>query len=163
MHKKTVDIKYASLFPWPFRFIALLILISGATLITEKTILAIILMIVAVLVLSGYEGTEIDVAAKTYREYTSFFFMKTGSMLNYSGIEKIFINTTKTKERFYTAHTTKSSIYENVEFNGILKFEDGTKVHLLQKRKKAELMKALSKISAELKIPVEDNTEIGRL
>jgi hypothetical protein len=158
MNKSRVDIKYASLFPLPFRFIAFLILLFALALIMDRTVLAIVLLIVSGFVLTGSEGTEIDIAENTYREYKSFFFIKSGPMLKYSGIEKIFVNTTKTKQEFYTAHTTKSSVFENVEFNGFLKFDNGTKIHLLRKRKKTDLVKALEKISTMLKVPLEDNT-----
>lgn len=158
MNKNKVDIKYASLFPLPFRFLAFLFFLFALALIMERTILAIVLMIVSGFVISGYEGTEIDMAANTYREYKSFFFFKRGTMMKYSGVEKIFVNTTKTTQQFYTAHTTKSSIFDNVEFNGFLKFDNGEKIHLLRKRKKKDLINALEKISALLKVPVEDNT-----
>lgn len=161
MSKNRVDIKYASLFPLPFRFIAILICLFGLSLVMERTILAIVLIIVSGFVLTGYEGTEIDIASHSYREYQSFFFIKSGSMLKYSGIEKIFVNTTKTKQQVYTAHTTKSSVFEDVEFNGFLKFDNGTKIHLLSKRKKTDLIKALEKLSRLLKVPVEDNTRTG--
>jgi hypothetical protein len=158
MNKNKVDIKYASLFPLPFRFLALLFFMFALALILERTILAIVLMVVSGFVISGYEGTEIDMATNTYREYKSFFFFKSGTMMKYSGIEKIFVNTTKTTQQFYTAHTTKSSIFDDIEFNGFLKFDNGEKIHLLRKRKKSDLINALEKISALLKVPVEDNT-----
>jgi hypothetical protein len=156
--KKRIDIRYGSLFPWPFQFIAGIVLIIAATLIVERTIAAIAFMLLSGLVITASEGTEIDLFNKTFLEYKSFFFIKSGTKENYSGMEKIFINTSKTKQQLYTAHTTKSSIYENIEYNAFLKFDDGTKVHLLQKRKKAHLMKRVDKFAAELDVPVEDQT-----
>jgi hypothetical protein len=59
----------------------------------------------------------------------------------------------------YTAHTTHGSVYENVDFNGFLKFNDGTKIQLLRKRRKADLLKALENIATFLDVPLEDNTK----
>ena len=108
--------------------------------------------------LTTSEGTEIDLKEKTFREYKSFFFIKTGTKEQYSGMEKIFINASKSRQQMYTAHTTKSSIYENIEYNAFLKFDDGTKVQLLQRRKKADLMKRVKKIASELDVLVDDQT-----
>lgn len=155
---KKIDIRYGSLFPWPFQFIAGIVLIIAASLIIERTIVAFAFVILCGLVLTASEGTEIDLKEQTFREYKSFFFIKTGTKEQYSGIEKIFINAFKSRQQMYTAHTTKSSIYENIEYNAFLKFDDGTKVQLLQRRKKADLMKRVKKIASELDVLVDDQT-----
>ena len=155
---KKIDIRYGSLFPWPFHFIAGIVLIIAASLIIERTIVALAFIILCGLVLTTSEGTEIDLKEKTFREYKSFFFIKTGTKEQYSGMEKIFINASKSRQQMYTAHTTKSSIYENIEYNAFLKFDDGTKVQLLQRRKKADLMKRVKKIASELDVLVDDQT-----
>lgn len=156
-----IDVKFGSLFPWPFRFIAVIFLLVGLSLILEKTFLAIGLMLVGGFILSGAEGTEINRAEKSYVDYKSFFFVKSGDKKKYSGIEKIFVSTSKTKQHLYTAHTNHSSTYEHLEFNGFLKFHDGEKIQLLRKRKKSDLIKELDKISAFLNVPIEDNTGVG--
>jgi hypothetical protein len=156
--QKKIDIRYGSLFPWPFQFIAGIVLIVAASLIVERTIVAVAFMILCGLILTASEGTEIDLERKTFQEYKSFFFVKTGTKEHYSGMEKIFINTSKSRQQMYTAHTTKSSIYENIEYNAFLKFDDGTKIQLLQRRNKADLMKRVKKIASELDVLVDDQT-----
>jgi hypothetical protein len=156
-----VDIKYGSLFPWPFRFLALLILLVGLSLIIERTILSIGLMLVGGFILSGYEGTEINKAEKSYFDYKSFFFVKSGERKKYAGIEKIFINASKIKQKLYTARTNHSSTFAHVAFNGYLKFSNGEKIQLLQKRNKADLLSALQKVATFLDVPLEDNTASG--
>ncbi len=158
MNKNTIDVKTGILFPWPFLFLAVILLIVSVSLIAAKTVVAIVLAIGSMVVLSGYSGIEIDTSQKVYREYMSFLFIKSGKKISYDGIEKIFINTSKVRRQMFTAHTTKSSIYSNVEFNGYLKFDDGTKVHLLSKRQKEKLIKHLNKIAAVLQVQIEDNT-----
>jgi hypothetical protein len=159
MIKNKIDIKYGSLFPWPFLFIGGIVLIIGLALLFENTLASIVLISVGGFILSGSEGTEIDKAAKRYKEYNSFFFIKSGENVAYSGIEKIFINTSKSKQRMYTAHTMHGSVYENVDYNGFLKFNDGTKIHVLRKRRKEDLLKALEKIASFLDVQIEDNTK----
>ena len=154
-----MDIKYGRLFPWPFLFMGGIVLVIGLTLLVENTLVSIILIAVGGFILSGSEGTEIDKTAKHYREYNAFFFIKSGRNVPYSGVEKIFINTSKSKQKMYTAHTTHGSVYENVDFNGFLKFNDGTKIQLLRKRRKADLLKALENIATFLDVPLEDNTK----
>jgi hypothetical protein len=155
-----VDIKYGNLFPWPFHLIAAIVLVVAVSLIMERPIAAVIMIIISGIILSASEGTEIDADAREYREYKSFLFIKTGTNEKYSSIEKIFINTSKTRQQLYTAHTTKSSIFENIEYNGFLKFNDGTKIHLLQKRKKEDLVKQLNRIAMVLSAAIEDHTGV---
>jgi hypothetical protein len=153
-----VDVRYGSLFPWPFQLIAGIVLIVAASLVLERPAIAITFIIISGLVLTAAEGTEIDVASKSFIEYKSFFFIKTGTRDTFSAMEKIFVNTSKSRQQMYTAHTTKSSIYENIEYNAFLKFDDGTKVHLLKKRKKGDLMKRINNVATRLGVPVEDHT-----
>ena len=156
--KNKVDIRYGSLFPWAFQLIAGVVLIVAASLILERTAVAIAFIIVSGFVLTAAEGTEIDLSRKTFLEYKSFYFIKSGTRESFSGMEKIFINTSKSRQQMYTAHTTKSSIYENIDYNAFLKFDDGTKVHLLKKRKKDDLVKRINNIAAKLGVRVEDHT-----
>lgn len=159
VRSKKIDIRYGSLFPWTFRFIAVIILIAGLSLIVDRPFLSIALLLVSGFILSAAEGIVIDPTEKNYREYNSFFFLKSGNQVKYSGIEKIFIGTSRTKQQVHTAYTNNSSIFENVEFNGFLKFNDGIKIKLLTKRKKEDLITALDQIARFLDVPVEDNTE----
>ena len=161
MHKDVIDIKFGSIFPWPFQFLAGILLIMGLAILLDKTILSVIMILGSGFVLSGYVGTEIDKGEKEYREYNAFFFIKNGKKIKYTGIEKIFINTSKMKQRLYTAHTNHSSIFTNTEFNGFVKFDDGTKIQLLSNRKKEKLVSELKKISEFLNVQVEDNVGVG--
>jgi len=155
-----IDVKFGSLFPWPFRLIAVVVLVVGLSLVLEKTLLSIGLALISVFILSGSEGTEINKAEKSYLDYKSFFFIKSGSRKKYGDIEKIFVSTSKMRQELYTVHTNRSSIYESLEFNGFLKFNNGEKVQLLRKRKKSDLIKELKKVATFLNVPVEDNTVV---
>ena len=159
--KNKIDIRFGSLFPSPFQLVAALVLLVSLSLIVEKPLISLGLIAMCGFVLSGSEGTEIDKGEKSYRDYKSFFFLKSGAKVKFTEIEKIFVSTSKTSQQLHTAHTNKHSIYENIEYNGFLKFSDGTKIQLLRKRKKADLLNALQHIARFLDVPVEDNVKSG--
>ena len=159
MTESKIDIRSGSLFPWHFQLIAVLILIAGVTLILEKPMMGSILVVASGFILSAAPGTEIDKSKNRYREYTSFyFFMKGGKWKNFSGAEKIFINKAKSSSQTYTAHTNHSSTFINEEFNGYLKLNDGTKIHLMSSRKKEKLVASLTQAASFLNCPLQDNT-----
>lgn len=152
-----IDIRFSRLFPWHFLFLAGIVLIIGMGLIVQKPILSILLVTGSVFVLSGYSGTEIDKAAKTYKEYNSFFFfIKNGKKIQYTAIEKLFITRSKVTQRMYS-RTNHAGVFSNIEFNGYIKFQDGTKIQLLNTRKKEKLVSALKKISNFLNVTIEDH------
>jgi hypothetical protein len=156
--KTIVDIKSGALFPWPFLLLGGGFFLAGIGLFLTSPIIAIILLLLGASMVTGYEGTQVDRASSTYREYRSFLFLKTGERKKYDSIEKIFVNSAKVTQRIYTAHTMSSATFSNVEYNAYLKFSDGVKVFLLSERKKARLLRKLEAIGRELDIPVTDNT-----
>lgn len=157
MNTDKIDIKFSRLFPWHFIFLAVVVFIIGIALILEKTILSVCLMIASVFILTAYSGTEINIADKTYKEYNSFFlFIKSGKRMKYSGIEKLFINRSKVTQRMYS-RTSHSSTFWNTEYNGYVKFDDGIKIQLLNKRRKKDVVAAIRKISAFIHVEVEDH------
>lgn len=158
MNNNKIDIKTDMLFPRHFQFIAVIILIIGLALIVNKIVISIILMLVGIFILSGYSGVQIDKADKVYREYLSFFLIKRGKDIKFSGIEKLYVSSSKVQQKIYTSHTSQSKTFTNQEFNGFIKFDDGSKIHLLTKKKKEKLMSEMQKISAFLNVHVKDNT-----
>ena len=154
-----IDIKTGTLFPWTFQLIAGIVFLIGLSIIVDRTVLSLCLIAASVFVFSGYSGIEIDKEKNSYREYMSFFLIKSGKKIKYNGIEKIFINSTKVKQQMHTAHTNHSSIFTNVEFNGYLKLENGQKIHLLTKRKKEKLVHELKKIALFLDVQIDDTVE----
>jgi hypothetical protein len=161
MKKQEMNVGYGSLFPWPFLLIGIILLIVAVPLAFEKPFVGTILIAVSGFILTAYEGTVINKESRSYVEYKSFFFIKSGKTKSYSEVEKIFINKSKTTQRLYTAHTTHSSIFSNHEFNAFLKFDNGVKVKLKTKRNKAHLMKFLHPVSLFLSTSIEDNSSSG--
>ena len=158
-HKQIVDIKSGSLFPFPFLVLGALVFLAAMLVFVSSPILSVFLFVTAAFILTAHEGTEIDPSSKTYREYQSFLFVKKGSMKSYDSIEKIFVNSGKSVQRVYTAHTSQSSTFSSVEYNAYLKFSDGVKVFLLSKRNKPKLLDKLRDAARILNVALVDNTK----
>ena len=148
-----IDVKYGSLFPWTFRLVALLISIFAISLIIDRTLVAMILLVLCGFVLTGTEGTVINTVSSTYLEYKSFYFVRVGEKVKYPEMEKLYVTSTKSKQIMYTAHTLHSSTFENVDYHGFLKFSDDSTIKLLTSQKKETLMDELRKLSDKLQIP----------
>ena len=158
MKQPTIDVRSGMLFPWHFLFIATIVLIVGFSLVTERTVVSLILIVISTFVLTGYSGTEIDTQRKRFREYRSFFFLKEGKHFPFNGIEKIYINSSRTTQKVHTAHTNHSSVFSSIEYNAWLKFDNGSKVHLLSKGDKGKLMRKLNDVCVSLGTRLEDQT-----
>jgi hypothetical protein len=50
------------------------------------------------------------------------------------------------------------AVFTGEEYNGYLKLLDGTKIHLLNSRKKEKLATTLGNVASLLNIPLQDNT-----
>ncbi|NJN41922.1 MAG: hypothetical protein HC811_06550 [Flammeovirgaceae bacterium] len=153
-----MDIRHGFLFPWTFRFIGLLLMLTGAGLFTKMLWLTPILLLVGAFFITAYEGFEIDKATKKYREYTAYLFIKTGKFEPYSEIERIYINKGKESQRIYTMHTNQSAEFANELYKGYLKFSNGEKVLLQTTKKKDVMVKKLTALAQYVNAELVDNT-----
>lgn len=156
--KSTVDIKSGSVFPFPFLVLGAVFLMAGAAVFVNHPVISVVLIIAGALILTSYEGTEIDLLSRTYREYNSFLFIKKGESKKYEGIEKIFVNSSKVSQRIYTAYSSSSATVTGTEYNAYLKFNHGEKVFLFSGKNKSKLLRRLNDISRSLNTSVVDNT-----
>lgn len=159
MQKDCIDIKNGSLFPWYFKVLAACMVIGAITLLLTNLLLAMILLFIGLIILTGYSGIIIDEKEKTYKEYNSFLFFKRGITKNFDSVEKIYVNQNRASQKIYTAHTLNSKTFNNIIFDGYLKFSDGTKVHLMAKKDKNVLMNKLKPITELLGVDIFDNTQ----
>ncbi|MBX2944334.1 MAG: hypothetical protein KF725_00770 [Cyclobacteriaceae bacterium] len=153
-----IDIRFGLLLPWTFRLLAACAMILGLSAWQTNPWVTVVIGVVGFFALVAHEGTEINPATKTYREYTSFFFFKTGRFKSYTEIELIFINRAMESQQMYTAHTTHSSTFENMVYNAYLKFSNGEKIHLQKIKNKEKLMAVLKPLSEAVQVEVTDNT-----
>ena len=158
MNKDTLNIKYITRSPWHIQLFAIVLVIGSIALFATNFVMAVILLFVGMLILSSYSGVQINRMKKTYRAYNSFLFIKMGGLNNYEVVEKIYINQNQVSQKIYTAHTTSSQIFNNIKYDGYVKFDDGTKVHLMSKKDKSVLMNRLKEYADFLEVELQDNT-----
>jgi hypothetical protein len=153
-----IDLRFGFLFPWHFRLIALLAVIGALGILQSYPFWSLILFLVSALVLSAAEGTEVNTTNNTFREYTSYFFIKTGKFNSIPAVDKLFITRGTETQVMHTAHTNHSSSFENVVHNGYLKFSSGEKIQLLRDKKKERLIQKLVPLSEGLKVDIIDHS-----
>ena len=153
-----IDIKFGALFPWQFRLVGFVLMLSAVAFIQTQLWVSILLVLAGMFILLSYEGTEVNINTKTYREYTSFFFIKTGKFLGYSQAEQIYLTKSKQSQQIYTAHTNQSSTFSDTLYNAYLKLSPGKKIHLCSQKNKNSLLEKLSPLSEKLKVDIVDYT-----
>lgn len=153
-----IDIRFGFFFPWPVRLAALFGIIGAFGIMQSSLLGSLILFLVSALILTSAEGTEINTANNTYREYTSYMFLKSGKFNSFPPIEKIYITKGKETQTMHTAHTNHSSTFESILHNGYLKFSSGEKIHLLREKKKDSLIQKLTPLSQGLKVEIVDHS-----
>jgi hypothetical protein len=156
MNRK-IDIKAES-FPWQAKLLGILCMFVAFFLAISHWWLAAIIAVLGLILVTGYSGTEINPESKTFREYTSYLFLRKGATEKYNGIEKIFINEANVSQKMYSAHTLNSSTFRSVVYNVYLKFDDGKKIFLTNSKNKSRLLNNLHPVASALGIDLVDNT-----
>ena len=151
-----INIKAES-FPRHIKLIGALLLFVALGVMTSHWWLCILLAVLGVFLLSGYSGTEIDLSGKTFREYNSYLFIRTGETKRFDRIERIFINKGKVTEKMYTAHTNNSATFQHIVYNAYLKLDD-EKIFLTRRKDKEKLINLLNPVVANLGTTLIDNT-----
>ncbi|MDZ4716449.1 MAG: hypothetical protein SH819_13380 [Cytophagales bacterium] len=157
MKETKIDMKAESL-PWQAKFLGVLFVLAAVAVMISYWWLSILLIVAGVTLLTGYSGTEIDVVSKTFREYHSYLFIRSGATEKYNTIDRIFINYSKVTEKMYTAHTLNSSTFRSILYNAYLKFDDGKKIFLTSRKNKAKLIRILEPVAVVLETQLVDTT-----
>lgn len=156
MQEEIIDIKAES-FPWQVKLMGALLLFVALMVMTSHWWLSIIFVVLGVFLLTGYSGTEVDVSAKTFREYNSYLFVRTGERRKYDRIERIFVNKAKVTQKMYTAHTNNSAVFQDIVYNAYMKVDD-EKIFLTRRKNKDKLIRLLNPVVAGLGTQLIDNT-----
>lgn len=150
-----IDVKAES-FPWQAKLVGALFLVGGIAMVSTVWWLASVLIVCALLLLTGHSGTVFDRTKKTYREYNSYLFFRRGEDVAYNRVEKIFINSERLSQKVYTPHTLDSMTFHSVVYNAYLKFDNGRKIYLTTGRKKSALIGRLRPVAEFLQTTVHD-------
>lgn len=147
------------LFPWHFLFMALVVFVVGITLIFARPVIGLLLVMIGLTILTGNSGVEVDKVGKMYREYWSFFGIKSGQWKRFHAIDKIFINRTRVTRTMYAPVSNHSASFSNHHYNAFLKFEDGRKLHLFSRSNKNRLLRKLAVVTHGHDVVLEDQSE----
>lgn len=153
-----LDIKSGPLFPLPFRFVAVMLIIAALALFSVYPLVSLMLLLAGAGMLSAQAGIEFYKDQRSYREYFTLFFIRFGKLQPYHGVEKVFINSGQVSQRVYTAHTTTSAVFSNVQYRGFVKFSDGTKLLLARSKKKSSIEEVLQKVASYLNAAMMDHS-----
>ncbi len=153
-----IDFKSGRLFPWTFQLFAVALLVAAVVYFTTYTMISIGLLLFSLLIITAHTGVEFDRKKQTYREYNSFLLIKTGKVLPYRGVEKVFINSGRVSQRVYTAHTTTSSVFTNTEYRGYVKLLNGNKIFLISGKDKVKVAEKLAGLADWLQTGFTDHT-----
>lgn len=156
MPNNAIDIKAGKLFPFHFLILGGILLFAGAIVAVTYPIATAILVPLGLLIVTAYEGTEIDTGARTFREYNSFLFIKSGKKVKYKTLEGVFIHRAKISQKMFSPRTMNSSTFTHVEYNAYLK-TDREKIFLMSGRNKMKLLEKVRSIAAALNTSVADH------
>ena len=156
--RPVINVRFGSLLPLPIHAAAALLLVFVLLAFYDKPIATGVVALLAFAVFTATEGTEIDVAAKKYREYHSVFFVRGGEWVSYEGIEKVYVNRNRMKQTMSTLRSNHTSDFVFNEYSVFVKFDDEEKVQLKKGKNKDAMMKLASTWSRKLDAPFVDNT-----
>lgn len=151
----TLDIETEKLFPSHFRVVGWILMFMSLVVLLYAPLAFPVVLIIGLVLLTGYTGVIFDKAKKRYRIYNSILWIKMGTWYSYNRAIKIFINTRKTSQFLYTRVTTGSTIRSR-EFIAFVKLEDEEKVFLMGNINKDKLLKALDPAKAFFQLEIED-------
>lgn len=157
MKNRKIDVKAGMLFPLPFIILGSVFIFAATLLFIDHPIIAGMLFVLGFLIVTAYEGTQVDPSARTYREYNSFLFLKTGKQVKYLTIEGIFIHKAKVSQKMFTPRTLNSSTFTHTEYNAYLKINGEQKIFLMSDRSKPKLLDKANAIAKLLNTAVADH------
>lgn len=149
--------KLDSPFNWPSKFIAVLFLLVGVAFLKINYIVSIILIIISALVLTAFNGLEINNIDKKYIRYTWLLSWKYGEFKKFDSIENIFINSGTSSQTYYSMSNKALNMGKNI-FNGWVKFSNGKTVFLFDHKNKSALEERLKPIAKKLQTTIVDHT-----
>ena len=125
--------------------------------IWQAVILNSVLLIVGILMLTSHQALLINIAKKEYSEYYWVMGMK---LSNYSEQYEE-ITSLECLESNYSQQYGKYNrrFISGTLYKGYIEFKDQEKLFVGQNKSKSTMMKKLTKISAQLKVDVEDRTD----
>jgi hypothetical protein len=147
------SIRSQPLFPFPFKAMgAGIILVS---ILFFDVYFFPFAMLLGGFFLSGHRGVQFDFSQKRVRDYYSFWYLKFGTWNSLVPMEKLFIVASKVTKTYNSRYNNSSQV-TTTEFDAYLKFQNGQKLYLATRGKKAPLEAVLNPLASQLQLPLED-------
>ena len=153
-----IDLKFAPMFLWHVRLGAVIGILLALGIFTSSLAGSVFLFLGSLFVLTASEGTEFNLKNKTFREYNSFFFLKTGKFEPLGLVEYIFINKGTESLQMSSPRGVQTAVVESVVFNAYLKLKSGEKIQLLRDKNKFTVIKKLQTLSERLPAEIIDHS-----
>lgn len=157
MTSTKINVKGGKLFPLQFQLLAFILLFLGTALLFVNLPVAIIMLLVSGLLLTGYSGCEFDLGNKSYREYNSFFMFRFGKWKNTKAVDKIYVNKIKTSQKIYSRANLSTTV-KAFTYKCFVKFSDGEKILLLENKDKSYVFEIMLPMAKSFEKEIEDNS-----
>ena len=161
---KVLDIRQEYLLPQPFRIFGFTLMVLGAGLIIQGTLLLISsqafswgypgglsLLIIGALISLTHYRLSIDPVKKTFLEYTWVLGAKKGDERSYNSIERIYVNRVlqSTRMSSFTGHPRELKEYL---YKAFLKLDNGDKIHLDSDTDETKLLNRVQEYERYLRV-----------
>jgi hypothetical protein len=158
VRRQVLDVRFGSLLPGAFHFAAGIAILLAVSIASMHPWIALLFILGSIFVFTSFEGTEIDLNSRRFREYTSFFLMKTGEWISFEEIEKIYVNKNKMRQTITPSRTGFTTSITFSEFSAFVKFNEDEIVQLIKHKSKKKVMHRAKVWSDQLNVPLYDNT-----
>ncbi len=149
-----MDFKIKNYLPLFFIVLGVGLMVGGLYSILERTVLAIGLFFIGLILTTTQDRLEINLDEKYYREYIWTLGLKWGEKIKFNQIQYFYL--TKSKRSQVFGQTYKNHYATGTHFNGYIKFSDKEKILIADGSSKDWVLKRLKKINSKLELEVKD-------
>jgi hypothetical protein len=149
-----MDFKIKNYLPLFFIVLGVGLMVGGLYSILERTLLAIGLFLIGLILTTTQDRLEINFDEKYYREYIWTLGLKWGVKIKFNQIQYFYL--TKSKKSQVYGQTYKNHYVTGSHFNGYIKFSDNEKILVADSSSKDWVLKRLKRINSKLGLEVKD-------
>ena len=152
-----VDFRTSAYFPGSIIFFGVLILLTGIFMAKIHVLATLPFFLVSFIIFTTYNGLELDVHRKVYRQYVWLLGLKWGEREAFETIQYIFIKRNMVSQTIHS-RITSSTIHLEM-YDGVLRFSEKDKIKLATSRNKEDLLKKIKPLARKLQLNILDYSE----
>jgi hypothetical protein len=149
-----MDFKIKNYLPLFFIVLGIGLMVGGLYSILERTLLAIGLFLIGLILTTTQDRLEINFDEKYYREYIWTLGLKWGEKIKFNQIQYFYV--TKSNKSQVYGQTYKNHYVTGTHFNGYIKFSEDEKILVADGSSKDWVLKRLKKINSKLGLELKD-------